>query len=108
VLIRSKVFNSTGLPSLVYDLAMGSKTVRIDVQPANPRGVPRILGQRVLGSVPGYPVQNHVRQTMAWNGQLADGSWAPAGKYRFMLRALKIFGNVTYDHDYEMYTTRGF
>jgi hypothetical protein len=107
VLIRSKVFNSTGLPSLVYDLAMGSRTVRIDVQPANPRGVPRILGQRVLGSVPGYPVQNHVRQTMdgmAWNGQLADGSWAPAGKYRFMLRALKIFGN----HDYEMYTTRGF
>lgn len=108
---NSTVFNSTGLPSLVYELAMGSRTVRIDVQPANPRGVPRILGQRVLGSVPGYPVQNHARQTMdgmAWNGQLADGSWVPAGKYRFMLRTLKIFGNVMYDHDYEMYTTRVF
>jgi hypothetical protein len=105
---NSTVFNSAGLPSLVYELAMGLRIVRIDVQPANPREVPRILGQRVLGSVPGYPVQNHVRQTMdgiAWNGQLADGSWAPAGKYRFMLRALKIFGNVTHDRDYEMYTT---
>ena len=108
---NSTAFNSTGLPSLVYELAMGSRTVRIDVQPANPREVPRIFGQRVLGNVPSYPVQNHVRQTMggiAWNGQLADGSWAPAGKYRFMLRALKIFGNVTHDHDYEMYTTRVF
>jgi hypothetical protein len=108
---NSTAFNFTGLPSLVYELAMGSRAVRIDVQPANPRGVPRILGQQVLGSVPGYPIQNHVRQTkdgIAWNGQLADGSWAPAGKYRFMLRALKIFGNVTYDHDYEKYTTRVF
>jgi hypothetical protein len=87
---------------------MGSRIVRIDVQPANPGGLPRTLGQQVLGSVPGYPVQNHVRQTTdspVWTGQLADGSWAPAGQYRFMLRALKIFGNVTYDHDYEMYTT---
>ena len=83
---------------------MGSRTVRIDVQPANPRDLPRIIGQQVLGSVPGYPVHNHVRQTtdsIAWNGQLADGSWVPAGQYRFMLRALKIFGDVTYDHDYE-------
>lgn len=109
---NSTTSNSTvGLPSLIYALAMGSRTVRIDVQPANPRGLPRIIGQQVLGSVPGYPVQNHVRQTtdsIAWNGQLADGSWAPAGKYRFMLRALKIFGDATYDHDYEMYTTQLF
>lgn len=109
---NSTTFNSTtGLPSLLYALAMGSRIVRIDVQPANPRGLSRILGKQVLGSVPGYPVQNHVRQTMdgiVWNGQLADGTWAPAGQYRFMLMALKIFGNVTYDHDYEMYTTQLF
>jgi len=106
---NSTTFNSTtGLPSLAYALAMGSRIVRIDVQPENPRDLPRILGQQVLGSVAGYPVQDHVRQipdTPVWTGQLADGSWAPAGRYRFMLRALKIFSNATYDHDYEMYTT---
>ncbi len=109
---NSTTFNSTtGVPTLLYSLAMGSRIVRIDVQPANPRGLPRILGQQVLGSIPGYPYQDHVRQIMdgiAWNGQLADGSWAPAGKYRFMLRALKIFGDSTYHHDYEMYVTQLF
>jgi hypothetical protein len=90
---------------------MGSRVVRIDIQPENPRGLPRSVGQQVLGSVPGYPVQNHVRQatdSIAWNGQLADGSFVKEGKYRFMLRALKIFGDLTYDHDYEMYTTQLF
>jgi hypothetical protein len=109
---NSTTFNSTtGLPSLAYALAMGSRTVCVDVQPANPRGLPRILGQRALGSVRGYPVQNHIRQItdgIAWNGQLADGTWAPAARYRFMLRALKIFGDATCNHDYEMYTTQLF
>jgi hypothetical protein len=103
--------STTGLPSLSYALAMGSRIVRIDIQPENPGGLPRILGQQVLGSVPGYPIVNHIRMAtdgIAWNGQLADGSWAPAGKYRFMLRALRIFGDVTYDHDYEMYVTQVF
>jgi hypothetical protein len=102
---------TTGLPSLVYALAMGSRIVRVDIQPENPRDLPRIVGQQVLGSVPGYPVQNHVRQAtdgVAWDGRLADGSWAKVGKYRFMLRALKIFGEVNYDHDYEMVVTQLF
>ena len=97
---------NTIFPVMAYSLAMGSRIVRVDVVPENPSGLPRIVGQQVLGSVPGYPVENHPRlaaDAAGWDGRLADGSWAPAGKYKFMLRALRILGDPTYDHDYERY-----
>ncbi|RDW71221.1 hypothetical protein BP6252_07784 [Coleophoma cylindrospora] len=102
---------TTGLPTAVYVLAMGSRTVRIDVVPENVRNLPRILGQQVLGSIAGYPAQLVPRNTLVtapWDGMLADGTFAPAGKYKFMIRALKIFGDATYDHDYERYDTAYF
>lgn len=104
---------NTTAPAIVYGLAMGSRVVRVDVVPENPRGLPRIVGQQVLGSVPGYPYPNHPRLTadpdyVAWDGKLDDGSWAPAGRYKFMLRALRILGDETYDHDYERYDTQYF
>ncbi|KAL3419622.1 Minor extracellular protease vpr 12 [Phlyctema vagabunda] len=101
--------NSTaGLPEIVYALAMGSRILRIDVVPENVRNLPRILGEQVLGSIAGYPVENVPRNslfTAAWDGKLSDGRVAPAGRYKFMIRALRIFGDVTYNHDYERYDT---
>jgi hypothetical protein len=103
--------NTTIYPAMAYSLAMGSRIIRVDVVPENPSGLPRIIGQQVLGSVPGYPLEAHprlVRDAAPWNGQLNDLSWAPEGKYRFMLRALKILWNEHSDHDYERYISQPF
>jgi hypothetical protein len=100
--------SSIAFPSIIYNLAMGSRIIRVDIQPEDPRGLDRIIGQQVLGSVPGYPVENHARNSLdaaVWDGPMADGSWAPEGKYRFMLRALRILGVVDYDHDYERFVS---
>ncbi|RDW83274.1 hypothetical protein BP5796_04765 [Coleophoma crateriformis] len=102
---------TTGLPTVVYALAMGSRIVRIDVVPEKVRNLPRILGQQVLGSIAGYPSELVPRNTLftaPWDGMLADGTFVPAGKYKFMIRTLKIFGDATYDHDYERYDTAYF
>lgn len=95
-------------PTIVYALAMGSRILRVDVVPEDVSGLPQVIGQQILGSIPEYPIENVPRNSLfyaEWDGTLADGSEAPAGTYKFMVRALKIFGNVTSDLDYERYDT---
>lgn len=101
-------YNATDYPVIVWALAMGSRIVRVDIVPKDVHNLPRVIGQQVLGSLPGYPSYNNPRGNLfasSWNGQLSDGSYAPAGTYKFFFRALKIFGDETYDHDYEPYST---
>jgi Fn3-like domain len=99
---------TTVFPGIAFSLAMGSRVVRIDVVPENPFGLPRVIGQQILGSLPGLPLLNQPRLAVSfvgWDGRLDGERWAPAGKYKLLLRALKIMGDQTYDHDYEMYST---
>jgi hypothetical protein len=46
--------------------------------------------------------------TFSFNGQLADGSYLPAGNYSMIVRALKIFGNRTNLRDYDTVRTVNF
>jgi hypothetical protein len=108
---NSTTYIATEYPSVVWALAMGSKVVRVDIVPLDVHNLPRIIGKQVLGSMAGYPIHNNARAALIssnWNGQLSDGSWAPAGTYKFFFRALKIFGDETYDHDYEPFSTEYF
>lgn len=98
----------SGLPTIIYALAMGSRVVRLDVQPRKTSGLPLILGSRVIGSVQDFPLLANPRLAptiVEWDGQIDNGTFVPPGQYRFLLRALKIFGNETNGSDYEMYHT---
>ncbi|KAJ5479059.1 hypothetical protein N7530_004568 [Penicillium desertorum] len=46
--------------------------------------------------------------TFSFDGQLADGSYLPAGNYSMVVRALKIFGNRTNLRDYDTVRTVNF
>ncbi|OQE13684.1 hypothetical protein PENFLA_c044G06886 [Penicillium flavigenum] len=46
--------------------------------------------------------------TFSFDGQLADGSYLPAGNYSMVVRALKIFGNRTNLWDYDTVRTVNF
>ncbi|KAJ2956742.1 hypothetical protein NQ176_g11300 [Zarea fungicola] len=43
-----------------------------------------------------------------WDGSLNDGSYAPAGKYRLIVRALRVFGNPNKDSDWDTAISPGF
>jgi subtilisin family serine protease len=107
--IPSSGGNSTAaLPTVVLNLAMGSRIVRLDVVPENTKGLTKILGKPVLGPIAGTPLENQPRNNdipVAWDGSLANGKTAPAGKYRILVRALKITGSVNAAKDYESYET---
>ncbi|KAJ5740275.1 hypothetical protein N7493_000147 [Penicillium malachiteum] len=67
----------------------------------------------ILGSLPHYPQEFKSRsatgpQQVSWEGQLADGSYVPAGIYSLRVRALKIFGNPLKDSDYDVVETPRF
>lgn len=101
---------NTTFPTLVAELPIGSPLVRVDIQPVESRlsnATTTVLGQRILGSIPGFPMQHVPRDTLiaSWDGQLSDGSYAPAGKYRFLVSALKIFGDPKKKEDYEQVKT---
>lgn len=102
-------FRVTAWPTLVWKLQYGSRIVRIDMVPRNGTGLPSVLGQRILGSFSGYPSYNvgarYTNVVSEWDGSLANGTYAPAGTYKFLVRVLKIFGNETDVDDYEQYST---
>ncbi|KAF2703341.1 subtilisin-like protein [Pleomassaria siparia CBS 279.74] len=99
----------TTYPTVVYVLAIGSRIVRFDVVPEKPTySTPLILGQPAIGAIAGTPVENNPRNnllTVAWDGQLANGQYAPAGNYKILFRALKIFGDANNPNDYESFDT---
>lgn len=107
---ESTTFNLSSpiLPTIAWALAMGSPLVRVDVVPEDVHGLPRIVGKQVLGSIAGFPREYVYRDSLfadPWDGSLANGTYAPAGIYKFLYRALKISGDPTYNHDYEAYET---
>ncbi|KAL2177437.1 peptidase S8/S53 domain-containing protein [Thermothelomyces heterothallicus CBS 202.75] len=88
--------NNTDLPKLVVDLAMGSALLRADI-------VPLSGGARAIGQPYGLPARYNPRGAFeyAWDGRLDDGSYAPAGRYRFAVRALRIFGDARRAREYD-------
>lgn len=83
------------LPEQSVWLVMGSAETRIEAVPldlGSPGAEDNGLGVVTLGNVAGYPLTYHrpIGWTSPWDGSLADGSWAPAGRYRLSIFALKI------------------
>lgn len=83
------------LPDQSVWLVMGSAETRIEAVPldaGSPGAEDNGLGVFTLGNVAGYPLTYHrpIGWMSPWDGSLADGSWAPAGRYRLSIFALKI------------------
>ncbi|KAI2477041.1 subtilisin serine protease pr1c [Pyrenophora tritici-repentis] len=102
---------NTSYPTIMCQFAMGSRVVSVDIASKAKNGTNIQLGNstndsdRILGPLPDMPQLNQWRGeafNYTWNGTLADGQTpVPAGTYKLILRALKIFGNQDDDADYE-------
>ncbi|KAG5966304.1 hypothetical protein E4U57_002894 [Claviceps arundinis] len=92
------------LPAIGVNLALGSSMLRVDVvrvrngtraakSIGEPFGLPSRLNERGFISFP-------------WDGQLESGKYAPEGHYHFVVRALRIFGDASKPHDWDVATTQ--
>ncbi len=112
----NETFNvTTNQPQFNWRLVMSSAIVRLDILGSGDQT--EVVGVNVLGSVPDFP-QYWVSRTdltspaneynAVWNGTLSTGVQVPAGNYRFLYRALKIFGDENNNSDYENWTSHVF
>ncbi|KAK4097607.1 subtilisin-like protein [Parathielavia hyrcaniae] len=101
--------NRTERPRLVTELAMGSALVRVDVVPASrcttawKEASENMFGSKSIGMPEGMPSFWNARGPLqyTWDGKMADGTYAPAGLYRFSVRALRIFGDAAKAGEYD-------
>lgn len=89
-------------PKLVITLAMGSARVNVDVVPVGGSNNATTLGQPV-GMPSLYNPRGRFQYT--WDGQLDDRTYVPAGQYKFVIKALRIFGDPDKDSEYDVTET---
>ncbi|KAH7310748.1 peptidase S8/S53 domain-containing protein [Stachybotrys elegans] len=63
-----------------------------------------------IGQLAGFPVQWASRGfwTWVWYGRLSDGQYAPVGRYKIVVKALRIFGDESKDEDWQVVETMPF
>jgi hypothetical protein len=101
------------LPDQFVWLVMGSAEVRIEAVPVDPSSGgagDNGLGVVTLGNIAGYPLTYHrpIGWMSPWDGSLADGSWAPAGRYRLSIFALKISADRALVESWDRYDSPEF
>ncbi|KAH7370555.1 subtilase [Rhexocercosporidium sp. MPI-PUGE-AT-0058] len=103
------------LPDQLIWLVMGSAEVHLELLPISVNAslaTPKDNGHgaKTLGNVAGYP--QTYRKPIGWlnafNGLLADGQWAPPGRYRLTAFALKLFGIRGRADSYDRYDSTEF
>jgi hypothetical protein len=77
-------------PALAWKLALGSAKLEAELIPVGGNST-----SKSLGAPAGFPMLWNPmgKGSVVWNGKLADGGYAPAGKYKVAYRALRIFGD---------------
>ena len=111
---NNETFNITNSqPRFNWQLNFGSALLRLDVLGSGNQT--NVTGIDILGSVPSFPRRYVERDTVLtsflrlsnviWNGTLSTGVQVPAGNYRLLYRALKIFGDPNNKNDYESWTS---
>lgn len=97
---------NTSYPIFQPKLSMGTDLLLIGIKAANnntifPASAPQTALPRSVDGVTGP-------SAVSFTGQLANGSYVPAGNYSMVVRALKIFGNRTNPRDYDTIRTVNF
>ncbi|KAG6114472.1 hypothetical protein E4U13_003348 [Claviceps humidiphila] len=103
------------LPQLSVNLALGSPMIRADIVPLSPDPKNETLahefwGVKTIGQPHGFPALWNPREYngFPWDGLLDSGSYAPAGTYRFVVRALRINGDEKKKEEWDVSTTPTF
>ncbi|GKT45171.1 subtilisin E [Colletotrichum spaethianum] len=105
------------LPDQFLWLVMGSAEVRLEAIPIAPPGSEQNQGAKgngigaiTLGNIAGYPMtfRRPFGWFSPWSGELADGSWAPAGRYQLSIFALKIMADRALPESWDRYDSPEF
>ncbi|KAJ6445645.1 subtilisin [Purpureocillium lavendulum] len=111
------VTNEDSIVAVNITLSMGSKIMRCDVvpmttcPPANLTTDDPLGGKyKTIGQWFGFPyvLEPRVTSILVWDGLLDKGVYAPAGKYKLVIRALRIFGDESKLADWDVSETVGF
>jgi hypothetical protein len=91
---------NTPYPVAVVTRKLASKLERIDVVAVEVKGelnTTVVLGVEIAGSMPGYPRRWTTLggEEEPFTGRLADGRVVPEGRYKFLARTVKVFGDET-------------
>ncbi|KKA28625.1 hypothetical protein TD95_005131, partial [Thielaviopsis punctulata] len=96
---------SIDYPAAVMQLNMGTALLRCDIIPMFETNLTIIdvFGDKTVGSLGGFPIPWSPRKyyVNGFTGMTNEGVILPAGLYKFVVRALKIFGNESNADDYE-------
>jgi hypothetical protein len=100
-------FTPTNPPAFNWRLSMGSAEVRVDIVAEDKKlNKEKSVGDKVVGPVFGYPSLWNSRNASEAAAQTVwdftvRGKKVPAGKYKFLYQALKLFGDNTKTEDFE-------
>ncbi|KAI9164207.1 Minor extracellular protease vpr [Paramyrothecium foliicola] len=105
--------SSDSLPGLIINLSFGSPHIRAELVPITmnaPNRTTEALGSNAIGQIYTFPMEGVGRGMLpiAWEGRMQDGTYAPEGEYKMVIRALRIFGNQDRIEDYETAETGQF
>ncbi|KAH7194985.1 peptidase S8/S53 domain-containing protein [Fusarium oxysporum] len=90
--------NEKPAPALAWNLALGSAKLEAQLIPVHGNSTGKSVGAPAWFPalwVPSGP------NAITLTGQMADGGYAPAGKYKVAYRALRIFGNEKKESDWD-------
>ncbi|KAG6149185.1 hypothetical protein E4U37_006981 [Claviceps purpurea] len=103
------------LPQLSVKLALGSPMIRADIvslspDPKNETLTHEFWGVKTIGQPHSLPAMWNPRghNGFPWDGLLDSGRYAPAGTYKFVVRALRINGNAKNKEEWDVSTTSAF
>ncbi|KAG6023323.1 hypothetical protein E4U40_004050 [Claviceps sp. LM458 group G5] len=103
------------LPQLSVDLSLGSPMIRADVvslglDPKNETLTHEVWGVKTIGQPHIFPALWNPRghNGFPWDGLLDSGSYAPAGTYNFVVRALRINGDAKKKEEWDVSTSPAF
>ncbi|KAG6048181.1 hypothetical protein E4U17_007225 [Claviceps sp. LM77 group G4] len=103
------------LPQLSVDLSLGSPMIRADVvslglDPKNETLMHEVWGVKTIGQPHIFPALWNPRghNGFPWDGLLDSGSYAPAGTYKFVVRALRINGDAKKNEEWDVSTSPAF
>ncbi|KAF6793422.1 subtilisin-like serine protease pr1c [Colletotrichum sojae] len=109
---RPGIVGNAIFPKLVVSPTVGTtqlhvELVAVSVGSNSTLKVTDVLGYPTLGPLPNSPVVHAHRMGYTWNfgGRLADGTAVTEGTYKFIGRALKIFGDEAKDEDWDVVET---
>jgi hypothetical protein len=91
------------LPGLTWFLALGSAKLHAEIMPVTTEKPTSSKKPRVIGEPIDFPLLWNAMgaNSQAFTGELADGTFAPAGQYVVRYRALRIFGNEKKKEDWD-------